>query len=75
MRQLYDILPPSLRGQWRETAAELAAEAASLVQPGDVVMVKGSNGSRAALVAAALAKLGAAEQEARDAVRDQGKSA
>ena len=57
MRQLYDILPPSLRGQWRETAAELAAEAASLVQPGDVVMVKGSNGSRAALVAAALAGL------------------
>ncbi|MNR28184.1 putative bifunctional UDP-N-acetylmuramoylalanyl-D-glutamate--2,6-diaminopimelate ligase/UDP-N-acetylmuramoyl-tripeptide:D-alanyl-D-alanine ligase [compost metagenome] len=75
MRQLYDILPPSLRGQWRETAAELAAEAASLVQPGDVVMVKGSNGSRAALVAAALAKLGAAEQEAREAAGDQGKSA
>ena len=57
MRQLCDILPPSLRGQWRETAAELAAEAAALVQPGDVVMVKGSNGSRASLVATALAGL------------------
>ncbi|WP_392354218.1 UDP-N-acetylmuramoyl-tripeptide--D-alanyl-D-alanine ligase [Brevundimonas sp. LF-1] len=62
MRLLHEALPPSLRGQWRETAAELAAEAASLVRPGDVVMVKGSNGSKASLVAAALANLGVTEQ-------------
>ena len=42
----------------RETAAELAAEAAMLVGKGDVVMVKGSNGSKASLVAKALAALG-----------------
>jgi len=57
MRQLYDILPPRLRGEWRETAAELASIAGQLVAPEDIVMVKGSNGSKAALVAKALAEL------------------
>ena len=52
----HDNLPPL----WRETAAELAAEAAELVAPGDIVMVKGSNGSKASLVAKALAALGGA---------------
>src|SRR5690606_16387098 len=59
MRRLHDALPPSRRGLWRATAAELAADAARLVAPGDIVMVKGSNGSKASLVAAALANLGA----------------
>ena len=60
MKRLHDVLPPARRGLWRESAAELAAEAAELVAPGDVVMVKGSNGSRASLVARALAALGGA---------------
>ncbi len=60
MKRLHDVLPPARRGLWRETAAELAAEAAALVAPGDVVMVKGSNGSKASLVAKALAALGGA---------------
>ena len=58
MRRLYEVLPPERRGLWRETAAELAAEAAELVAPGDIVMVKGSNGSKASVVAGALAALG-----------------
>jgi UDP-N-acetylmuramoyl-tripeptide--D-alanyl-D-alanine ligase len=58
MRRLHDALPPGRRGLWRETAAELAAEAGRLVGPGDVVMVKGSNGSKASLIAKALAALG-----------------
>ena len=57
MKALYDILPGSRRGIRRETAAELAAEAIVLAGPGDVVMVKGSNGSKASLVARALAAL------------------
>jgi len=57
MRHLYDALPTSRRGLWRETAAELAAEASLLAAPGDIVMVKGSNGSKASLVAKALASL------------------
>ena len=57
MKALYDSLAASRRGLWRETAAELAAEAMVLAGPGDVVMVKGSNGSKASLVAKALAAL------------------
>ncbi|MBI2260041.1 MAG: UDP-N-acetylmuramoyl-tripeptide--D-alanyl-D-alanine ligase [Caulobacterales bacterium] len=60
MKRLHDALPPERRGLWRETAADLAAEAAALVAPGDIVMVKGSNGSKASLVARALAALGGA---------------
>ena len=58
MKRLYDVLPAARRGEWRETAAELAVDAATLAGPGDIVMVKGSNGSKASLVAKALAALG-----------------
>ncbi|WP_409018735.1 UDP-N-acetylmuramoyl-tripeptide--D-alanyl-D-alanine ligase [Brevundimonas vesicularis] len=58
MRRLHDILPARLRGLWCETGADLATRASELVRAGDVVMVKGSNGSKASLVAAALARLG-----------------
>jgi len=57
MRHLYDALPPARRGVWAQSAADLAAQAADLVGPNDIVMVKGSNGSKASLVAAALAAL------------------
>ncbi len=57
MRLLHDALPASRRGLWAPTAAELAQQAADLVRPGDIVMVKGSNGSKASLVARALAAL------------------
>ncbi|MDO9589442.1 MAG: UDP-N-acetylmuramoyl-tripeptide--D-alanyl-D-alanine ligase [Brevundimonas sp.] len=60
MKRLHEVLPATRRGLWRETAAELAADAAELVAPGDVVMVKGSNGSKASLVAKALVALGGA---------------
>ncbi|RZJ37629.1 MAG: UDP-N-acetylmuramoylalanyl-D-glutamyl-2, 6-diaminopimelate--D-alanyl-D-alanine ligase, partial [Brevundimonas sp.] len=59
MKRLYDVLPAARRGEWRETAAELAADAATLAGAGDIIMVKGSNGSKASLVAKALAALGA----------------
>ena len=58
MKRLHDALPVSRRGLWRETAAELAAEAGLLAGANDIVMVKGSNGSKASLVARALAALG-----------------
>ncbi|MBA4803952.1 MAG: UDP-N-acetylmuramoyl-tripeptide--D-alanyl-D-alanine ligase [Brevundimonas sp.] len=62
MKRLHEVLPAGVRGLWRETAAELAAEAAALAGPGDVVMVKGSNGSKASLVAKALTGLGQADE-------------
>ena len=54
MRHLHDALPASRRGAWAQTAAELAPLVQAAVAPGDVVMVKGSNGSRASAVVAAL---------------------
>jgi len=57
MKCLWDALPPTRRGGYAETAAELAPQVVRAAEPGDVVMVKGSNGSRAGAVAAALAAL------------------
>jgi len=57
MRYLYDALPAARRGVWAEAAADLAAQAGDLVRAHDIIMVKGSNGSKASLVARALAGL------------------
>jgi len=54
MKALWDVLPGSLRGAWRDTAADLTPEVLAALQPGDAVMIKGSNGSKAGLVAKAL---------------------
>ena len=68
MRSLYEALPASMRGGWAASAPELANEVKAAVRAGDVVMVKGSNGSKAGLLAQALASLGApAEGPARGA--------
>jgi len=58
MKSLYDALPPTRRGAYAETAADLAPQVARAAEPGDLVMVKGSNGSKAGLIAQALADLG-----------------
>jgi UDP-N-acetylmuramoyl-tripeptide--D-alanyl-D-alanine ligase len=60
MAALHRALPPGRRGEWHATADALAARARRLVAPGDVVMVKGSNGSRIARVVEALKELGEA---------------
>jgi UDP-N-acetylmuramoyl-tripeptide--D-alanyl-D-alanine ligase len=57
MKSLWDALPPTRRGGYAEAAADIAHAITSAVQPGDLVMVKGSNGSRASAIAAALAAL------------------
>ena len=59
MKFLWDALPPTRRGGYAETAAALAPQVVQAVAPGDVVMVKGSNGSKASTVADALAGLDA----------------
>ena len=58
MRALRDALPQAKRGEWHETAKELAERAPHLVDAGDVVLVKGSKGSKVSLVVDALRKLG-----------------
>ena len=58
MRHLYDALPDAQRGEWAETAQELAGRVSQLVDAGDVVLVKGSKGSKVSLVVDAIRKLG-----------------
>ncbi len=48
MRYLHDALPAARRGGWASSTAELAPTVIAALAPGDVVMVKGSLGSRMA---------------------------
>ncbi|MBL4757839.1 MAG: UDP-N-acetylmuramoylalanyl-D-glutamyl-2,6-diaminopimelate--D-alanyl-D-alanine ligase [Rhizobiales bacterium] len=54
MESLYDALPSLLRGGHEVDAAALAKSLPKKIGPGDVVMVKGSNGSRMMDVVAAI---------------------
>ena len=54
MRHLFDALAPVRRGLWTPGAAELEQPLRKLLQSGDVIMVKGSNGSRMGPLVAAL---------------------
>jgi len=54
MRHLWSALPPERRGAHTETSADLAAEIAAAVRPGDVIAVKGSLGSKMGRVVEAL---------------------
>jgi len=57
MRSLWESLPPTRRGGYADSAAELEPRLAEAIRPGDVVLVKGSKGSKAAALAKALAGL------------------
>lgn len=58
MAALWEALPLEKRGAKAQRAEDLAERAHHLVDAGDVVLVKGSKGSRVSLVADALRKLG-----------------
>ncbi|MFT4150073.1 MAG: UDP-N-acetylmuramoyl-tripeptide--D-alanyl-D-alanine ligase [Paracoccaceae bacterium] len=58
MRALWQALPRAQRGEWVETAPELAGRARHLIDAGDIVLVKGSKGAKVSLVVDALRKLG-----------------
>ena len=58
MKALWEILPRGQRGEWVEAAADLAARARSLLDAGDILLVKGSKGIKVSLVVDALRKLG-----------------
>lgn len=57
MRKLYDNLPANQRGKHTQTSRELAQIVPDVLIPGDVVMVKGSLGSKMGLVVEALRAL------------------
>jgi len=50
MRHLFDSLPRAKQGAWYKNSQELATSFLDQIQPGDALMVKGSNGSRMRLV-------------------------
>jgi UDP-N-acetylmuramoyl-tripeptide--D-alanyl-D-alanine ligase len=57
MKSLWESLSATRQGGYAGSAAELAPRVAAAVRPGDVVMVKGSNGSAAHNITAALKAL------------------
>jgi UDP-N-acetylmuramoyl-tripeptide--D-alanyl-D-alanine ligase len=58
MRHLWEALPEEKQGQWAATAAELVPRVSRLVDAGDVVLVKGSKGSKVSVIVDAIRKLG-----------------
>jgi UDP-N-acetylmuramoyl-tripeptide--D-alanyl-D-alanine ligase len=60
MKALYSALPRGQRGEWVETAADLAPRARQLIDAGDVLLVKGSKGSKVSLIVDVLRKMGQA---------------
>src|SRR6516165_9907482 len=50
MRGLWEALPASCRGRYAQSSAELQTHVLAAVRPGDIVMVKGSLGSRMGLI-------------------------
>jgi UDP-N-acetylmuramoyl-tripeptide--D-alanyl-D-alanine ligase len=54
MSRLYHAAPEQMRGAHRATPLELEEAIVDAIAPGDVVMVKGSNGSRISRIVAAL---------------------
>jgi UDP-N-acetylmuramoyl-tripeptide--D-alanyl-D-alanine ligase len=57
MKFLWDALPPTRRGGYAQSAETLVPQLVDAIRSGDVVMVKGSNGSKASVLAQALAGL------------------
>jgi UDP-N-acetylmuramoyl-tripeptide--D-alanyl-D-alanine ligase len=54
MKALWDALPASRRGAYAENSSALAPKLTSALRPGDTVLVKGSLGSRMAVIVEAL---------------------
>jgi len=63
MRHLFDALPSEKRGAHVNDSTTLAPLVAAAVAPGDVVMIKGSAGSRMAVVVDALKMLDGTQQD------------
>ena len=60
---LHDALPVEKRGKHYPSSAEMAAEAGRRLDAGDVAMVKGSLGSKMAIVVDAIRRMGQATRE------------
>lgn len=54
MQKMYDALPDSMKGAYRATSRELAPVVVNALRPHDLVLVKGSRGSRMDVVVTAI---------------------
>jgi UDP-N-acetylmuramoyl-tripeptide--D-alanyl-D-alanine ligase len=54
MKALWDALPAKTRGAYAETSASLLPKLLAALEPGDTVLVKGSNGARMSVIIEAL---------------------
>jgi UDP-N-acetylmuramoyl-tripeptide--D-alanyl-D-alanine ligase len=65
-RALYDAAPPAMRAAWAGRSSDILPRLADALRGGDVVMVKGSNGSRMGPVVAGLReRFASAERDVR----------
>ncbi|MEX1234139.1 MAG: UDP-N-acetylmuramoylalanyl-D-glutamyl-2,6-diaminopimelate--D-alanyl-D-alanine ligase [Roseovarius sp.] len=60
MRALWEALPRVQRGQWYESAEDLAHKVHGVIDAGDVLLIKGSKGSKVSVIVDALRKSGRA---------------
>lgn len=57
MKHLWDVLPSHIKGGYAASSKELSHEVCAAIVDGDIVMVKGSNGSHMNVIVAALGSL------------------
>jgi len=69
MAHLDAALPTGKRGPHCETAEDMARRLPALLQPGDIVLIKSSKGSKLSLAVDALRKLGQAARQTREEPR------
>ena len=62
MRHLWQAIAEGRRGRYADQSSEIADAVAAEVRAGDVVMIKGSNGSKMTVVVEALRRLATTEQ-------------
>jgi UDP-N-acetylmuramoyl-tripeptide--D-alanyl-D-alanine ligase len=64
VRHLWEALPEGRRGVFANTAVEMRESLADLARPGDVILVKGSKGSKVSLIVEAFKDAAAKERRA-----------
>jgi UDP-N-acetylmuramoyl-tripeptide--D-alanyl-D-alanine ligase len=70
MRALHALLPKRQRGQWVEAVSSLLPQIRSLIDAGDVVLVKGSKGIKVSLLVDGLRKLGQSHAAAQNDAKE-----
>jgi UDP-N-acetylmuramoyl-tripeptide--D-alanyl-D-alanine ligase len=57
MALLFEMLPPTMKGAWREDSQTLAQDVLAIIEDDDIIFVKGSKGSKMGLIVSSLESL------------------